>query len=361
MKRLILAFFSLPLLLVGCANTRLGEQISSAVAPQAVPEPIEATTKLPPNLPLPIYQNSKLIATQSTDREGRLVFTVDNGRDALQFYQTFFTTKEWQNLSQSGEQIISFNRQYIATIGIRNTTLTISYTELQSPISTPPAPITPTPPPPTPNPAPPLPPSAANPYINDLAKLGIIPPGLNLNGTISRREYARWLVTANNRLFQDRPAQQIRLVSPDRELPIFKDVPQSDPDFPFIQGLANAGIIDRNSQTFHPDRPLTREVLVQWKVPLDFRKPIPPASSNAVASTWNFQDATKISPSALGAVLMDNRSGELSNIRRSFGFTTLFQPQKHVSRSEAATALWYFGDGETGISAKEVLNDRSKD
>lgn len=342
-------------LLVGCANTPIGESISNAIAPKPIGseavKPIdtvssEKSVMLPQNLPLPVYQTAQLIESQSTDREGRLIFTVANGAEALKFYQSFFTQQEWQNLSQSDRQLISFNRQYLATVAVTNTELSINYVQLQGTIVLPAAAL----PAAKPDHA-----NNTNQFVNDLQKLGVIPPEFNPNATISRRDYVRWLVTTNNRLFADRPAQQIRPALPDRELPIFKDVPQSDPDFGVIQGLANAGILDRNVKEFQPDRALTREVMVQWKVPLDLRKAIPPASTNAVQAAWNFQDSERISPAALGAVLQDSRSGELSNIRRSFGFTTLFQPQKHVSRLEAATALWYFGDGTTGISAKEVL------
>lgn len=346
-------YFWLLVLLVGCANTPIGEKLSNAIAPKTIgAKPTEKTPTLPPTFPLPIYQNSKLVESSSTDGEGRLVFTVNNPREALGFYSSLLAEREWQNLSQTDRQIISFNRQYLTTISIINNELTINYVQLQRTID---PPLTEPSPPEITEANPPQKTENLNKFITDLQRLAIIPKDFNPDTTIPRREYVRLLVNANNRLFQDRPAQQIRLASPNREGPIFKDVPQSDPDFGFIQGLANAGIIDRNSKEFQPDRPLTREVMVQWKAPLDYRKPIPPASSNAVQSAWNFQDSNKISPTALGAVLQDSRSGELSNIRRSFGFTTLFQPQKHVSRGEAATALWYFGDGETGISAQEVL------
>lgn len=342
-----LALLSVLCLLVGCANTPIGDSLSRAIAPQQ----LAPVVTLPPGFPLPVYPPGRLTVASGNEEEGRLVFNVSNGTEALQFYQKFFTQQEWDNLSQTPQQIVAFNRRYLVTVTNQEQTLSLYYLKLQTPIAPPTAPPV-SPPPTTPPPAPTNPP---NPYLADLQKLGVIPSDLNMNATISRREYARWLVTTHNRFFSD-PTQQIRLTPPDRELPIFTDVPQSDPDFSFIQGLANAGIIDRNTREFQPDRPLTREVLLQWKVLLDVRRPIPPASSNAVQNAWNFQDSDRISPPALGAVLQDSRAGELSNIRRSFGFTTLLQPGKHVSRLEAALSLWYFGDGEKGISAKEVLS-----
>jgi hypothetical protein len=54
-------------------------------------------------------------------------------------------------------------------------------------------------------------------------------------------------------------------------------------------------------------------------------------------------------------VLADFQNGEQANIRRIFGYTTLFQPKKPVTRAEAVTAIWYFGSQGEGLSAKEAL------
>ncbi|MBW4692126.1 MAG: S-layer homology domain-containing protein [Lyngbya sp. HA4199-MV5] len=211
-------------------------------------------------------------------------------------------------------------------------------------------------------------------YVSDLARLGILTPATEnskataaANGTlfapnkvITRREYARWLVTANNRLYASQPAKQIRL-STDNVQPAYQDVPRTDPDFPAIQGLAEAGLLpsplsgDSTTVTFRPDAPLTRENLVLWKVPADTRQALPTASLDALKQTWGFQDAPRIDPKAQRAVLADFQNGDLSNIRRAFGYTTLFQPKKPVTRAEAAAALWYFGFQGDGQSAQEAL------
>ena len=106
---------------------------------------------------------------------------------------------------------------------------------------------------------------------------------------------------------------------------------------------------------FRPDAPLTREQLILWKVPLDIRQALPSASVDAVKQTWGFQDATKIDPRPLQGVLADFQNSDQSNIRRVFGYTTLFQPKKPVTRAEAAAALWYFGTASEGLSAQEAL------
>lgn len=203
-------------------------------------------------------------------------------------------------------------------------------------------------------------------HIQDLATLGVLsiePKTSNEflpDKIITRREYARWLVAANNAMYANNPAKKIRLAATSTQ-PAFRDILTQDPDFPVIQGLAEAGLIpsalsgDATSVLFRPDAPLTREQLILWKVPLDTRQPLPAANLEAVKQTWGFQDAGSIEPKALRAVLADFQNAEQSNIRRVFGYTTLFQPKKPVTRAEASAALWYFGTQGEGISAREAL------
>ncbi|MDB9344285.1 S-layer homology domain-containing protein [Nodularia spumigena CS-586/05] len=211
--------------------------------------------------------------------------------------------------------------------------------------------------------------------IQDLAALGVlslksqevksssddgITKSFEPSKNITRREYARWLVAANNAMYINNPAKQIRLASKSTQS-AFSDVSKTDVDFPVIQGLAEAGLIpsslsgDSTAVLFRPDAPLTREQLILWKIPLDTRQALPAANLEAVNQTWGFQDTGKIDPKALRAVLADFQNGEQSNIRRVFGYTTLFQPKKPVSRAEAAAALGYFGTLGEGISAGEAL------
>ncbi|NJO76321.1 MAG: S-layer homology domain-containing protein [Leptolyngbyaceae cyanobacterium RM1_406_9] len=206
-------------------------------------------------------------------------------------------------------------------------------------------------------------------YVADLAELGAFGDQSSSqaansefkpNQEITRREYARWLVATNNLIYGDRPASRIRLGGGSSQ-PAFQDVPRSDPDFAAIQGLAEAGLIpsplagDSTTVTFRPDAPLTRENLILWKLPIDTRQTLPNASLEAVQQTWGFQDAARIDPKALRAVLADFQNGDLSNIRRAFGYTTLFQPKKTVTRAEAAAVLWYFGIQGEGVSARDAL------
>lgn len=209
-------------------------------------------------------------------------------------------------------------------------------------------------------------------HIEDLAALGVLSVESNAaksntatnqfepNKIITRREYARWLVATNNAMYANNPAKQIRLASESGQS-AFSDVAKNNPDFGQIQGLAEAGLIpsplsgDSTEVLFRPDAPLTREQLILWKLPLDTRQALPGANLEAVKQTWGFQDVGKIDPKALRAVLADFQSGEQSNIRRVFGYTTLFQPKKPVTRAEAAAALWYFGTQGDGVSASDAL------
>jgi hypothetical protein len=251
------------------------------------------------------------------------------------------------------------------------TTYTISWQGATTPEPTP-TPTTSTPaitsPSPTVSPLPSTKPISKLPattaeYLKDLTQIGVLTSAdTSPNHAVTRREYARWLVAAHNRITGTKPTQQLKLATTDTK-PAFQDVPSTNPDFSSIQGLAEAGLIpsplsgDATSVLFRPNALLTREQLILWKVPLDTRQPLPAASLDAVKQTWGFQDAGKVDPKALRAVLADFQNGEQSNIRRVFGYTTLFQPKKTVNLGEVATALWYFGANSEGLSAHDAIEN----
>lgn len=212
------------------------------------------------------------------------------------------------------------------------------------------------------------------PYVEDLAKLGILTAYAKggkvdtnefaPNEPITRRDYARWLVEANNQFHGNAAGEKIHLATKS-DRPAFQDISVNDPDFEIIQGLAEAGLIpsmltdNSNKLLFQPNAPLTREDLLTWKVPLDLRKNLPTASIDAIKQSWGFQDAANISPQALQALFADFQNGDNSNMKRVFGYTTLFQPKKPVTRAEAAASLWYFGFQGDGITASEVVKGES--
>lgn len=214
-------------------------------------------------------------------------------------------------------------------------------------------------------------PAALQPYLQDLTRLGVLTPGNAAgqflpNQPLTRRELARWLVATYNRYHSNDPNSQIRLAGP-AVPPIFTDVPASDPDFGVIQGLADAGLIpspltgQATQVSFRPDAPVTRETLLLWKGPLDNQGAIPTASLEAIAQVWGFKDASKLDPQAFGVVLADHALGEQSTIRRVWGRTLLLQPQKPVTRAEAAAALWAIGPAGRGVTAADMLNRPAQD
>ena len=184
------------------------------------------------------------------------------------------------------------------------------------------------------------------------------------NAIITRGEYARWLIAANNRYHEGDPGKKIHVASSTEDL-AFQDIKTDHPDFGAIQGLAEAGLVpsrltqDSTKLLFRPDAPLTREDLLTWKVPLDTRQALPKASIEAIEESWGFQDAANIDSTAVRALYADYQNGDRSNVRRIFGFTTLFQGKKPVTRAEAAASLWYFGFQGDGITAQEILESET--
>ena len=332
----------------------------------------------------PLYPQAKLQSTE-TQTQGTVATwtTPDPIGLVYTFYQKELAAKQWQIVtapSDSNPQIVANQQQLRVTIAAQPsseqqqtgvTTYTISWQGAATPEPTP-TPTTSTPaitsPTPTVSPLPSTKPISKLPtttaeYLKDLTQIGVLTSAdTSPNRAVTRREYARWLVAAHNRITGTKPTQQLKLATTDTK-PAFQDVPSTNPDFPSIQGLAEAGLIpsslsgDAISVLFRPNALLTREQLILWKVPLDTRQPLPPASLDAVKQTWGFQDAGKVDPRALRAVLADFQNGEQANIRRVFGYTTLFQPKKTVNLGEVATALWYFGANSEGLSAHDAIGN----
>lgn len=345
--------------------------------------PTAVNSPKPDSLPpvIPRYPGAQLLETdpQSTSDRGRTRWlSVDASNLITSFYQQEFAKNNWEIISPSspetagGETPLTARRDGLeVSLSFVPTAQTAGKTEFfivyQSSSSPSPSPVaTGT-----------IPQNSDNfsdlnaiaeplrRYIQDLARLGVFNAARNSDRfvpdqPISRREYARWLVAANNSIYANTPGKQIRLGTK-ADQPAFQDVPASDPDFPAIQGLAQAGLIpsqlsgDSSALQFRPNAPLTREELIWWKVPLDNRKALPAATIDSIKETWGFQDAVKINPKVIRAIYADFQNGEQSNIRRVFGYTTLFQPQKTVTRAEAAVTLWYFGFQGEGVSAADAL------
>jgi hypothetical protein len=83
--------------------------------------------------------------------------------------------------------------------------------------------------------------------LEALQALKVIDPEILAGDICTRREYARWLITSSSRLTRSTahkvfPAMYIENVTQHA----FDDVSAEDPDFAFIQGLAEAGLISSN-------------------------------------------------------------------------------------------------------------------
>ncbi|OMO83985.1 hypothetical protein CCACVL1_11056 [Corchorus capsularis] len=180
----------------------------------------------------------------------------------------------------------------------------------------------------------------------------------------TRREYARWLVSASSVLSRNTmskvyPAMYIENVT---EL-AFDDITPEDPDFSSIQGLAEAGLIssklsnqdllkdDLGPFYFSPESPLSRQDLVSWKMALEKRQ-LPEADRKILYQLSGFIDIDKINPDAWPALVADLSSGEQGIIALAFGCTRLFQPDKPITKAQAAVAL---ATGEDSDQVSEEL------
>ncbi|XAR53656.1 hypothetical protein NMG60_11022290 [Bertholletia excelsa] len=180
----------------------------------------------------------------------------------------------------------------------------------------------------------------------------------------TRREYARWLVSASSTLSRNTtskvyPAMYIENVT---EL-AFDDITPEDPDFPSIQGLAEAGLISSKLSRhdmpylqedhlyFSPESPLSRQDLVTWKMALEKRQ-LPVADRKKLHQHSGFIDIDKINPDACPALVADLSAGENGVVALAFGYTRLFQPDKPVTKAQAAIAL---ATGEASDIVSEEL------
>lgn len=330
----------------------------------------------------PIYPQGKLQATAQTASNDRVTTwtTTDPIESVHKFYQQQLPTKQWEIVTQpsaSEPQLVAKQGQTTVTIAPQTATdkpqsgtiytIAVASATVEPTASPTPPPSDTSSPTPTASPLPATkssiaPPVATADYVRDLTQLGVFTSTdpTTTQSPVTRRAYARWLLSAYNRINSTKPTQQIKLAAGDAK-PAFQDVPATHPDFASIQGLAEAGLIpsslsgDATTVLFRPDAPLTREQMMLWKVPLDTHQALPAASVDAVKQTWEFQDVGKIDPKALRAVLADFQNGDRANIRRAFGYTTLFQPKKTVNLGEVAIAIWYFGTESEGLSAREAL------
>ncbi|CAN8252137.1 unnamed protein product [Cochlearia groenlandica] len=180
----------------------------------------------------------------------------------------------------------------------------------------------------------------------------------------TRREYAKWLVSASSALSRSTtskvyPAMYIENVT---EL-AFDDITPEDPDFSSIQGLAEAGLITsklsnkdlvkdfEGTVLFSPESLLSRQDLISWKMALENRQ-LPEADKKMLYELSGFIDIDKINPDAWPSLIADLSAGEQGIAALAFGCTRLFQPHKPVTNAQAAIAL---SSGEASEIVSEEL------
>ncbi|KAL8095885.1 hypothetical protein AgCh_037029 [Apium graveolens] len=183
----------------------------------------------------------------------------------------------------------------------------------------------------------------------------------------TRREYARWLVSASSALSRNTVSKVYPAMCIENFTELaFDDVTPEDPDFPAIQGLAEAGLIasklsrrdmrsssevEETSLCFCPESPLSRQDLVSWKICLEKRQ-LPIADKKILQQVSGFIDIDKIDPDACPALVADLSAGEQGIVALAFGYTRLFQPDKPVTKAQAAIAL---ATGEASDIVSEEL------
>ncbi|KAJ4845082.1 hypothetical protein Tsubulata_036106 [Turnera subulata] len=200
-----------------------------------------------------------------------------------------------------------------------------------------------------------------------LQVLKVIEANIQPTDLCTRREYARWLVAASSALSRSivskvYPAMYIEGVT---EL-AFDDITPDDPDFSYIQGLAEAGLIssklsshdlppssneDQGPFNFSPESTLSRQDLVSWKMALEKRQ-LPEADEKILYRLSGFRDINKINPDAWPALIADLSAGDQGIISLAFGCIRLFQPDKPVTKAQAAIAL---ATGEASDIVSEEL------
>jgi hypothetical protein len=132
-------------------------------------------------------------------------------------------------------------------------------------------------------------------------------------------------------------------------------VPPSNPDYKYIQALANAGfVIGIDPRHFAPDQNLTREQLVAIKVGVDLGgDPYKNSGLGDVKVVYPFSDVDQISKRYYDAFYGDDFDGS-KNIPRIWGNIKTFQPQRSVTRAEAALALDKVGNYSPGSAEKTL-------
>jgi len=197
--------------------------------------------------------------------------------------------------------------------------------------------------------------------IEQFAALGVVDPvsGRFHPGTpILRRDFIRWLVKANNALWSDTPTHLVKLAD-STENSAFTDVSVKDPDFPYVQGMQDAGYsVGFPDKSFRPDAALTREQMFAIKNVFD-RGSVDPGlqkgldyARNTAMPPW--KDKASISKTYVAAIAT-GANGGADSFALVYGASSVFRPQALVTRAQAAELLSVIGDHQFYSGAHRTL------
>jgi hypothetical protein len=180
--------------------------------------------------------------------------------------------------------------------------------------------------------------------INQLGQLGVFDTTIgkfNPQQVITRAEFVRWLLRANNAIWFDQADKLIREAEGGDAT--FADVPPTDLGFRYIQGMANAGfMVGSTEKLFQPEQPLTREEMLAMKLELDIGGVSESPSKNSLP---NWSDRNKISKKFLPFFqAMYTGQNDLKNVERTYGAVKTLKPQAPVTRAEAAVCISAIGN-----------------
>ncbi|XP_024019417.1 uncharacterized protein LOC21405733 isoform X1 [Morus notabilis] len=189
--------------------------------------------------------------------------------------------------------------------------------------------------------------------LSVLKNLKIIEDDVKADELCTRREYARWLVRMNS-LLERNPRHRIipSVLLSGSVKAAFNDVSVEDPDFGSIQALAEAGVVSsklaHNSANngfkgegdarFSPDRFISRQDLIDWRTQLEYQI-LPGLIEQIFTIKLGFMDMKELTPDGSPGLYMDMLAGDNSIIRKVFGKSKRFQPNKPSTKAQAAVAL----------------------
>lgn len=200
--------------------------------------------------------------------------------------------------------------------------------------------------------------------ITDLASLGVFgtPSGsFNPGGTITRGDFVKWLVLANNAIFANASGKQIQ--PSQATASSYPDVSTKHPDFAYIQGMYDAGFaVGFPDKTFKPDVLLTHEQMIAIKESVDRGGVQQYYVTNWDSTMPNWKDKQQVNKIFRGGLADDSGLDRtavvnwshpnlvIGNVPRTFGAIAMFRPQQTVTRAQAALVLWKMGAHTDKIS-----------